>query len=239
MDSPKDIEYKRAIKYKSIKDWRLDDRPREKLIKNGASSLSDAELIAIIIRAGTKMYSAIDVARDLLDLYGNLSKLASCDISELQKIRGIGKTKAVQIAAVFELVRRVQSEPYDPSKIIRSPEDVAKFYIPRFRNLRQETFWVLMLNASNQIIREMKISEGILDASIVHPREVFRIAITESAASIILLHNHPSGNPQPSNDDIKVTKKLVQTGEIIDIKVLDHLIIAGDFYTSMKKLELM
>lgn len=239
MNSLKHIEYEATIKYKSIKEWRPDERPREKLIKNGAASLSDAELIAIIIRAGTKKYSAIDVARDLIDLYGNLSKLASCDVSELQKIKGIGRTKAVQIAAVFELVRRVQAEPYDPSKIIRSPEDVAKYYIPRLRNLRQETFWVLMLNSANQIIREVKITEGILNASIVHPREVFRTAITESAASIILLHNHPSGNPQPSNDDIIITKKLVQTGEIVDIKVLDHLIIAGDSYTSLKKLELM
>lgn len=239
MNSLKHIEYEATIKYKSIKEWRPDERPREKLIKNGAASLSDAELIAIIIRAGTKNYSAIDVARDLIDLYGNLSKLASCDVSELQKIKGIGRTKAVQIAAVFELVRRVQAEPYDPSKIIRSPDDVAKYYIPRLRNLRQETFWVLMLNSANQIIREVKITEGILNASIVHPREVFRTAITESAASIILLHNHPSGNPQPSNDDIIITKKLVQTGEIVDIKVLDHLIIAGDSYTSLKKLELM
>lgn len=239
MNSLKHIEYDATIKYKSIKEWRPDERPREKLIKNGAASLSDAELIAIIIRAGTKKYSAIDVARDLINLYGNLSKLASCDVSELQKIKGIGRTKAVQIAAVFELVRRVQAEPYDPSKIIRSPEDVAKYYIPRLRNLRQETFWVLMLNSASQIIREVKITEGILNASIVHPREVFRTAITESAASIILLHNHPSGNPQPSNDDIIITKKLVQTGEIVDIKVLDHLIIAGDSYTSLKKLELM
>ncbi len=233
------LEYNATYPYKSIKEWRPDDRPREKLVKNGAASLSDAELIAIIIRAGTKKYSAIDVARDLLDLSGSLSKLASCDISEIQKIKGIGRSKAVQIAAVFELVRRVQAEPFDPSRIIRSPEDIANYYIPKLRNLRQESFWVLILNTSNQVTRDIKISEGTLNASLVHPREVFRIAIAESAASIILLHNHPSGNPNPSNDDIAITKKLVQTGEIIDIKVLDHLIIAGDTYTSLKKLELM
>lgn len=225
--------------HKSIREWREDERPRERLIKHGASSLSDTELLAIIIRSGTKGNSAIDIAREMINSYSNLTGLVSCDFSEFKNFKGLGPTKAVTLAAAFEIGRRFLSEPYETKKRISQPEDVAYYYIPRFRGENTEIFRVLLLNSSNHIFREIVVSRGSLNASIVHPREVFKTAITESAASIILLHNHPSGNPEPSKEDIQVTRDLVQAGEIIGIKVYDHIIIAGDKYRSFLQMGLL
>jgi DNA repair protein RadC len=219
--------------YKAIRDWREDERPRERLLKNGASSLSDAEILAILISSGTKKFSALDIARSLLEKHSSLANLASCDPSEFRSVRGLGPARAVTLSAAFELSRRIESEPFDSRKVIHGPEDIAGYYIPRFRGARAETFHVLLLNTSNHIFRDVLVSQGSLNASIVHPREVFRTAITESAAGIILLHNHPSGNPEPSNEDINITRQLVSAGKLIDIKVLDHIIIAGEAYTSL------
>lgn len=220
---------------KSIKDWRSDERPRERLATNGAKSLTDAELLAIIIRSGSANNSALDIARNMLEKHGSLTHLATCDFSEFKHFKGLGSAKAVTLAAVFEISKRVEAEPFSERTIIRSPEDVANFFISRLKTERREVFIVVMLNSSNQIIRYVNISEGSLNASVVHPREVFRLAIAETAASIILIHNHPSGNPEPSKEDISITRQLVETGKVIDIKVMDHLIIAGENYTSFTK----
>jgi len=200
-------------KYKSIRYWKEDERPRERLILHGAASLSDSELLAILISSGTKGFSAVDAARELLDKYSSI-------------------TKAVKLAAAFEMSKRIKAEPFSSKKIFRTPEDVANYYIPRFQGERVETFLTLLLNSTNQVFREVEVTKGSLNSSIVHPREVFRVAITESAAAIILIHNHPSGNSEPSKEDLLITKQLAEAGKIIDIKVLDHIIIAGDSFTS-------
>ncbi len=227
------IKYTPEGNFKAIRDWREDDRPRERLMKHGAETLSDAELLAILIGSGTIGFSAIDAAKILLDRHGNVTRLAACDLSEFKQIKGLGDAKAVTLAAAFELSKRVQSEPFMEKKALNSPEQAASYFIPRLRGARTEVFRTLLLNSSNQLFREVPISEGSLNSSVVHPREVFRIAITESAASIILMHNHPSGNTTPSKEDISITKNLVEAGKIVDIKVLDHIIIAGDSFISL------
>jgi len=208
---------------KSIKELNEDDRPRERLKKYGAAYLSDSELLAILIRNGTKGYSAIDIARDLISEFKNLANLFSCDYSVFKKFNGLGDTKAITLAAAFELVKRIKAQPFEKNNKIQKPEDIANYYIPRLKGINNEIFRVLLLNSSNKIFREIIISQGTLNASIVHPREVFKIAISESAASIILLHNHPSGNPEPSKEDIIITRQIIDSGEIIGIKVLDYL----------------
>jgi DNA repair protein RadC len=231
--------YQPKFNNKSIKEWREDDRPREKLMLHGPSTLSDAELLAILISGGTPGYSALDMARDLLDLHQNLEGIIASDYSSYKQIKGMGDAKAVTLAAAFELGKRSQPQSFDEKFSVTSPEDLAKIFIPRFYADKTEKFRVLLLNASNQITREVVVSEGTLTASIVHPREVFKIAISESSASIILMHNHPSGNPKPSRADIELTKQIVKAGDLLDIKVLDHLIIAGSTYTSFVKEGLM
>ncbi|MFC2131339.1 DNA repair protein RadC [Bacteroidota bacterium] len=225
--------------HKTIKDWREDERPRERFKKHGAGSLSDAELLAILIRSGTRGYSAIDIARDLIEKYSNLSNLFSSDFSEFKSFKGLGDTKAITLAAAFEIAKRFQSEPYENFKRIRKPEDIANYYIPRLRGAKTETFRALLLNASNNIFREIIVSQGTLNASLVHPREVFKTAISESAAAIILLHNHPSRNPEPSKEDIQITHQLIEAGEIIGIKVMDHIIIAGEQFRSFSQMGIL
>jgi len=221
--------------YKAIREWREDERPRERLMMHGPAILSDAELLAILIGQGTRKFSAVDVAKEILNKYQNLRNLASIDFSEFKQIRGVGNAKAVILLAAIELSRRIQAEPLDEKKLIRTPEDVAKYYMPRFMGARTEKFLTLLLNSANQVFREVTISEGSLNASIAQPREVFRLAITESAASIILLHNHPSGNPEPSREDIAITKKLKEAGQLMEIDVVDHIILAGNNFTSFAK----
>lgn len=231
--------YRPQSRFTPIREWRSDEKPRERLMMHGPEVLSDSELLAIIVGSGTVGRSAIDIARELLNKYSSLNQLARCDFSEFKNIAGIGDAKAVSIIAAFELSRRIEIAPFSGKKIFRSPEDIADYYIPRLRDLRIEVFKVLLLSSSNQIFRDLTITEGILNSSVVHPREVFRIAITESAASVILMHNHPSGNPEPSKEDIKITDQIVQAGKIVGIKVLDHLIIAGDKFTSFVSLGLI
>ncbi|MFP4368786.1 MAG: RadC family protein [Candidatus Kapaibacterium sp.] len=226
-------------KFQSIREWRPDDRPREKLIEIGADRLSDSELLAILIGAGTIGTTAKDLANTLLEMYGGISGLSRCEVSQLRQLRGIGMAKSVSLAAAFELGKRIEPDPFKSRKMFRSPEDVASYFIPRLKGLKKEIFRALLLNSSNQLIKEAVVSEGILNASLVHAREVFRPAIIESAASVILMHNHPSGNPEPSREDISTTKKMVQAGKMIEIEVLDHIIIAGDSFTSLKQLDLM
>ncbi len=234
-----DKEYKQEKPaYKAIREWREDEKPRERLLKHGANTLSDAELLAILIGSGSVGFSALDAARELLN-NRTMTDLASCDPSVFKKVKGLGDAKAVTLAAGFEIAKRVQAEPFSGKKTIKSPDDVAKMYIPMLRGAPREVFRCLLLNTANQIFREIIVSEGSLNASIVHPREVFKHAITESAASVILMHNHPSGNPEPSREDINITRQLAEAGKIIDIKVIDHIIIAGDNYTSLARMGLL
>ncbi len=216
-----------------VKELPLDDRPREKLILKGPQSLSDAELIAILLRTGTKGNSVIEVAQKLLkDI--NLATLAGRTVESFTKSDGIGKDKAATLAAAFELARRIKfSDKWFSKKKIASPNDLAEIFIPLLRDEVKEKFIVVCLNSSNQIIKFEVISIGNLNSSIVHPREVFKVAIDNNSANLFLVHNHPSGNLEPSREDIAITKKLVEAGNIFDIKILDHLIIAGDSYTSL------
>lgn len=235
-----DSEYiEKTLPTSTIKSWRSDDQPRERLLKNGANSLSDAELLAILIKHGTQGVSALDIGRMLLQRFPTLTDIATRDISELKSFRGMGLVKAVTLAAAFEIGRRVQAEPFSSKRPIRSPQDVAHLYIPRLRGVRQERFYVLLLNTANQIFRETVVSEGSLNASIVHPREVFRLAVIESAASIIVLHNHPSGNVEPSHQDLEITRQLVTAGNMLGIPVHDHIIIAGESFSSLKQMQKM
>jgi DNA repair protein RadC len=217
----------------TVKDLPPDDRPREKLLLRGAQNLSDAELVAILLRTGKKGKSVIEIAREIINKEGNLAVLATRTVASLKKIDGIGDDKAATLAAAFELSRRILSQSKSLSnKKITSPQDIAEFFIPLLRDEIKEKFIVVCLNSSNKIISHETISIGNLNSSVVHPREVFKVAIDNSSANIILIHNHPSGNPEPSNEDIRITKKIVEAGKILDILVFDHLIIAGETYTS-------
>jgi len=227
--------YEPSAHYTPMNKWPEDERPREKLMKHGAASLSDSELLAILINTGSGKLSALDLAKKLLREYRSLRNLSGLSVADLkqQKFKGIGKVKAAKLAAAFEIARRLASAPKDDTAPIRTPNDVARRYGAQLRDLQQEVFMVLCLSSSNKIIQERTITKGLLNSSLTHPREVFREAILENAASVILLHNHPSGNKEPSREDIQITKQLVEAGKIIGIEVHDHIIIAGDDYTSM------
>ncbi len=222
-------------KHLAIKEWQSKDRPRERLAAKGAASLSDAELLAILIRHGTRGSTALDLARALLQTYGSLAELSKRDCSELTAVHGMGGVKAITLAAAFEMGRRVESEPFRDDLIIRSPHDIACKYIPLMRGLRNERFYVLLLNSANIVFREAQVSEGSLNVSIVHPREVYRLAITESAASIVVVHNHPSGNLRASRADIQISNQLKSAGRIVGIPLQDHIIIGGEAFLSMRE----
>ncbi|MCX8117781.1 MAG: DNA repair protein RadC [Desulfobacterota bacterium] len=216
-----------------ISKWPERERPRERLLQQGPQHLTEAELLGILIGKGTRRKTAIDLARELLDRYGSLDNLFTRSPSELMKVKGIGAAKAATLFAAFQLVRRVQSERKTERPTFKRSADVRDHYLPLLRDLRKEVFKVLLLNRANRLIKEVTISEGTLDASLVHPREVFREALLESAAGVILLHNHPSGNPTPSEEDLRITRQLVEAGRLMGIKVYDHVILAGDDYRSL------
>jgi len=213
--------------------WPKKERPRERLLEHGSQHLSETELLGILIGKGTRTKTAIDLARELLDRYESLQKLFSRSPSELTSVKGIGSAKAATLSAAFELARRIQSRGDAAKKAFKRSSDVASTYLPLMRDLRKEVFKVLLLNRANRLIKEVTISEGTLDASIVHPRDVFREALLEPAAGIILIHNHPSGNPAPSEEDLRITKQLVEAGRLLGIKVYDHIILAGESYRSL------
>lgn len=216
-----------------IPDWPEDERPRERAIKKGMGSLSDADLLGILIAKGTKEKTAIDLARELLVKYGSLRNLSSRSLSEYSTIKGVGNAKAVIIGAAFEISRRIQSQKDSHRVIFKCSRDVAEYYMPLLRDLKKEVFKVALLDGANKLIKDITVSEGTLNRSVVHPREVFRDALIEATAGIILVHNHPSGNPAPSEDDIKITKQLVEAGGVFGIKVLDHVIVAEDRFKSL------
>jgi len=217
-----------------ILDMQKDERPRERLIKNGASALSDSELLAIILRTGSKKENVINLSQRILGEY-NIKQLSQINLTQLMKIHGIKESKATQISACFEIARRLESFNSVEKPKISSPEDVYRRLFPRMRELKKEMFIELCLDTKNQILKEEVISVGSLNTNVVHPREVFKLALAESAAHIIVAHNHPSGDPTPSREDIEITKKLVETGNIMGITVLDHVIIGDGRHFSMKE----
>jgi DNA repair protein RadC len=218
-----------------IRDFPQDERPRERFIQNGPQSLSNHELIAILLRTGTKEESVLQLSNRLLTHFEGLRQLKAATLEEMTEIKGIGSAKAIQILAAVEIGRRIANINYTDRYVIRSPEDGAKYVMNDMRFLTQEHFVCLFLNTKNQVIHKQTVFIGSLNASIVHPREVFREALKRSAASIIALHNHPSGDPTPSREDIEVTKRLVECGKIIGIDLLDHLIIGENKFVSLKE----
>jgi len=199
----------------------------------GAHNLTDAELIAILLRTGKKGKSVVTITQELLKSEGNLAVIASKSLKSLMEIEGVGKDKAATLLAAFEISRRIQHQSkWFSDKKITSPAEVAEIFIPLLRDDQKEKFIVVCLNSANKIIKYEIISIGNLNSSVVHPREIFKVAIDNTSASIILIHNHPSGNPEPSNEDISITRKIVEAGKIMDIPVFDHLIIAGGKFTS-------
>lgn len=218
----------------TIRDMTLEERPREKMILNGANCLSDAELLAIIIRTGTKELNAIQLGQAIIDKADNIRYLQDLTFEELKSINGIGQTKALQIKAALELANRIAS--YKPLKYkIKNPWDIYKYYMESLRYQYKEIFKVVLLNTKNEIITDVDISIGTLNSSLVHPREVFREAIRRSSNKIILLHNHPSGNCEPSKEDKSITNRLKDCGELIGIEVIDHIIIGDGVYFSFKE----
>ena len=227
-----------SVDYVSIKDRPEADRPRERLLQHGPGALSDAELVGLVFGSGTRLagrsLSAVELGQALLQAYGSLERLARRDAGQIARAtKGVGPAKAAQLAAVFEIGRRVEAAPPEDRVQVRSPADVAAAYGPRLRDLPREVFVVLLLNTANVVTAEYTLTTGGLAASIVEPRQVFERAILEHAASVVCLHNHPSGNPEPSREDVAITRQLVEAGRVLGIPVHDHLIIAGRGFTSL------
>jgi DNA repair protein RadC len=219
----------------TIHDLPLSERPRERLLKLGSEVLSSPEVLALLLGRGTKGESVMLTAQKLLSKFGNLKNIASASVEELTQIKGIGPAKAAQIKAAFELSKRLEDSFGEVSKItVKSPEGAIKAVKSQLKGKKKEHFMVLCLDTRNHLINTHKVSIGSLDCSIVHPREVFKEAISSCAASVIFVHNHPSGDPTPSEDDIKLTKRLVEVSEIIGIEVLDHIIVCDKDHLSMK-----
>ena len=216
-----------------IKDISLENRPRERMEKQGVKVLSDSELLAVILQKGTKEENVIDMSNRLISKY-SISKLSSCSLKELQEIKGIGKAKASQIIALFEFNKR-HSLSKQNGKPIKSAKDVFDYAHPKLNGADKEHFMVLHLDSKNKILKDEIISIGTLNSSIIHPREVFKSAIKESANSVILVHNHPSGDPKPSKADEEITELLFKSGDLLSIKVLDHVIIGNETYHSFKE----
>lgn len=200
-------------------------QPREKFDRLGSENLSDGDLLALILRTGTRGLNVVELSEMLLVQYGSLSALSRAPAAELQKIRGIGKEKAKILKAALEIGRRLVHENIGEKPQIASPEEAAAVLRERARSLDREVFWVLLLDTKNRLmVPPCEVSKGTLNSSLVHPREIFKPAIQHSAASVILAHNHPSGDPAPSAQDIRITQKLVEAGKTMEIKVLDHLV---------------
>lgn len=221
---------------KKLKDWPEEERPRERLIKYGVESLSNAQLLAIILRTGSGQKGVLDLAMGLLERFENLREIDSASVSDLLSVRGLGIAKIAQIKAAFELGKRMMSESIEERPTFSSALAVYSYFAPRMKNLKKEVFSCLLLDSKNRFIREVRVSEGTLNRSLIHPREAFREAVREAAQSVIFIHNHPSGDPSPSRDDIMITERLKKAGEIIGIDVLDHVIIGDGRFVSLKDL---
>ena len=220
------------MKKTGIQGWPKSERPRERLLRNGPESLSDAQLLAILLRVGRQDSSAVQVAMELLQQIDGLQGLSNRSLEELCAIPGVGPAKAAQIMAAVELGKRSLATPLTTGIRVGNSRDLFRHYYPLLRDLRHEVFKVVLLDAKHTVIRDLTISKGSLTVNIVHPREVFNVAVRESAAAIVVLHNHPSGNPEPSSEDYALTERLVKAGEILGIRVLDHIVIGDGTHVS-------
>ena len=217
----------------TLHDLPKEERPRERLIKFGEQALSAQELLQLILGRGIAGESVVVTSQKLLSQFGSLQKLAEASIGELSSVKGIGPAKAAQIKAVFEIGRRISTQtPSYKSKELTNPEKVFKFMRSKIKDYSKEHFYVIALNSRNWSVSEISI--GTLDSSLVHPREVFSEAIKNKAASVIFVHNHPSGDPEPSEEDLAITKKLIDSGNVLGIKVIDHIIITRSNFLSVQ-----
>ena len=224
----------------TVRDLPLSERPRERLLKLGSEALSAQEILALILGRGIKGESVMVTSQKLLSRFGNLKGIANASVEELSEIKGVGLAKAAQIKAVLELSKRLEGDAGERQKpMVKSPEDVVKIVKSQLKGKKKEHFLVLCLDTRNRLINCKPVSMGSLDTSIVHPREVFKEAVSSSAASVIFVHNHPSGDPEPSKEDVELTKRLVKAGEIIGIDVLDHVVVCDITYLSLKAKNLL
>ncbi|HZO89105.1 MAG TPA: DNA repair protein RadC [Chthonomonadaceae bacterium] len=219
----------------AIRELPCNERPRERLQHYGASVLSTAELLAIQLRIGTQERSALGLAELLLSHFEGLRGIANASIEQLSRVKGIGPVKAVEIAAAFELGKRLAALSEEAKPVIHSPQDVANLLLPELRDVKKEHFKAILLDTKNQVLKIVTVSVGTLDSSLVHPREVYKDAILASAASLIVAHNHPSGDPTPSAEDKRVTQRLAEAGQIVGIDLLDHIIIGDNRWVSLKE----
>lgn len=217
----------------TLKELPPGERPRERLLQKGAGALTDAELLAIIIRDGTPQESALDLGRRLLGMYGSLRALRERSAAELCRVKGIGPARAAQVLAALALAGRVGERTLEKGSSFTNSRGVFEHFYPSLRYLKQECFLCVLLDAKNRVLREAKISTGSLSATIVQPREVLREAVLESASAIILIHNHPSGDPNPSSDDLEVTRRVKDACDAAGIRLLDHLVIGEEGYVSL------
>jgi DNA repair protein RadC len=217
----------------TIKEWAAEDRPREKLLLKGKVALSDAELIAILLGTGTTSFSAVDLAKKILQTTSNnLDKLAKLSVKDLTKVKGIGEAKAITIVAALELGRRRKELAPDEKVKITSSKDAYEIVCPELMDIPHEEFWVILTNRAQRVIKKQQVSSGGVSGTVADPRIIFKLALEELASGIILVHNHPSGNLTPSQADIALTTKMKDSGKLLDIQVLDHIIIAGKGYYS-------
>lgn len=217
----------------SIKHWPRADRPREKLLDHGPTALSVAELLAIVLRSGTRRESALQQAQRLIAGYEySLRRLAAAGVGDLCRVPGIGPAKAAEILATLELAKRFGEEEFAPGRVFGRSYDIYAHFRERLGGERREQFYAVLLDNKNRKIRDVRVSEGSLTASIVHPRDVFVPVIRESAAAVIFVHNHPSGDPTPSREDIEITRRLRDVGELVGVRVLDHVVIGRGKYVS-------
>lgn len=222
-----------------IRDLPVEERPRERLLRTGPEYLSNRELLAVLLKTGTKEQSALDLADHLIAHFGSIRELACASFEEMSTVKGVGPAKAASIMAAFELAKRLSNSNLQANEVVNSPADAAAIVMDELCLLDREHFIILMLNTKNRVIAKKVISIGHLNATLVHPRELFKDVIKRSSAAVILVHNHPSGDPTPSRDDINITKRLCEVGRLLGIDVLDHLIIGDRQYVSLRQKGLM
>ena len=216
----------------NLKGWPPEEQPRERLRRHGVAALTNSELVALLVRTGTRGQDAVALGRAILAESGTLGKLARRLPAELARRKGVGPAKAGSVLAAFELGRRLQAEREAPHAAFRSSADVANHFMPLCRGLKREVFRIAILDTAHRMVKEKTITVGTLNLALVHPRDVFREAIAEDGAGVVLLHNHPGGDPQPSDEDVRLTSQLVRAGEAVGIPVLDHLVLGLDRYYS-------
>lgn len=219
----------------SMRDLPQEDRPREKLLSRGAETLGNNELLAVLLGTGIRSSSALELANQILTTTGGLKGLAGFSAEALARLRGLRSARAAQLLAAIELGRRAVSEPDTDRPVFRTPDDAGRYLLPRFSTKSVEEFGLLVLDTRNRLKRSQVVSKGSLNGSLVHPREVYREAVALQAAGLILFHNHPSGDPTPSREDIDLTRRLREAGKIMGIEVLDHIILGAARYVSLKE----